>query len=93
MAFYTLVLGQLLNVFNLPKRHVSFFANEVTRNPLVWGAIVLCILLTILGYVLPPLREVLSLVPLSWEQLGWVVIFSIGSLLLAQLVKRLGGTV
>ncbi len=93
MAFYTLVLGQLFNVFNLPKRHISFFTNEVTRNPWVWGAIVLCILLTILGYVLPPLREVLSLVPLSWEQLGFVIIFSVGSLLIAQLIKRLGGTV
>jgi Ca2+-transporting ATPase len=93
MAFYTLVLGQLFNVFNLPKRNVSFFVNEVTRNPWVWGAILLCILLTVLGYVVLPLREVLSLVPLTWEQLGWVIGFSVGSLLIAQLVKRLGGTV
>jgi Ca2+-transporting ATPase len=93
MAFYTLVLAQLLNVFNLPKRQASFFKNEVTKNPWVWGAILLCIALTGLGYLLPPLREILSLVPLSLGQLGWVVVFSAGSLLLSQLVKRLGGTV
>lgn len=88
MAFYTLVLAQLLNVFNLPKRNVSFFNNEITRNPWVWGAIVLCIILTVLGYVVGPMREVLSLVPLTWGQLGWVVAFSFVSLLIAQVVKR-----
>jgi Ca2+-transporting ATPase len=93
MAFYTLVLGQLLNVFNLPKRNLSFFRNEVTRNAWVWGAILLCILLTALGYIIAPLRSVLSLVPLSWAELGWVCAFALVSLILAQLVKRLGGTV
>ncbi len=93
MAFYTLVLAQLLNVFNLPKRNISFFVNEITRNLWVWGAIVLCILLTGLGYFLPPLQQALSLVPLSWTSLGWVAVFAFGSLLLTQIVKRLGGTV
>lgn len=93
MAFYTLVLAQLLNVFNLPKRNISFFFNEVTRNPWVWGAIVLCILLTGLGYVVSPLQQALSLVPLSWANLGWIGVFAFGSLLLTQIIKRLGGTV
>lgn len=93
MAFYTLVLGQLFNVFNLPKRSVSFFNNEVTRNAWVWGAILFCILLTAMGYLIPALRSVLSLVPLTWGQLGWVGVFASGSLLLTQLIKRLGGTV
>jgi Ca2+-transporting ATPase len=93
MAFYTLVLGQLLNIFNLPKRGTSFFNNEVTRTPWVWGAILLCLLLTGLGYLIEPLREILSLVPLQWTELGWVVVFSVASLALAQLVKRMGGTV
>ncbi len=91
LAFYTLVLGQLLNVFNLPGRKVSFFINEVTRNLWVWGAIVLCILLTWLGYLL--LADVLSLVPLTWAELGWVVVFSFASLLLTQIAKRSGLTV
>lgn len=92
MAFYTLVLAQLFNVFNLPKRQVSFFFNEVTRNPWVWGAIGLCIALTALGYILSPLRTALTLVPLEWAHLGWVFIFAAGSLLITQIVKRLGGT-
>ena len=89
MAFYTLVLGQLLNVFNLPPRQESFFNNEVTRNRWVWGALLLCVLLTGLGYAVPVLREALSLVPISGMQLGWVGLFAAGSLLLSQLIKRL----
>ena len=48
MAFFTLIFAQLLNVFNLPKRHLSFFNNEVTSNKWIWIAIVLCIALTFL---------------------------------------------
>ncbi|MDX1667157.1 MAG: cation-transporting P-type ATPase, partial [Saprospiraceae bacterium] len=69
MAFYTLVGAQLLNVLNLPGRDVSFFRNEVTTNLWVWGAILLCILLTAMGYFIPLLREVLSLVPIEGEHL------------------------
>ena len=90
LAFYTLVLGQLLNVFNLPKSEVSFINNEVTRNYWVWGAIMLCITLTLLGYLAPPLRVILSLVPLKVDHLGWVVVFSFVSLLITQIMKRIG---
>ncbi len=93
MAFYTLVLAQLLNVFNLPQRHLSFFRNEVMKNPWVWGAIAICLLLTILGYLIPPLRQTLLLVPLTAAQILWVIAFAFGSLVITQLIKRLGGTV
>ena len=93
MAFYTLVFAQLLNIFNLPKRKVSFFNNEITRNIWVWLAILLCILLTIMGYLIEPLRDILSLVPLTYSEIRWVVAFSFGSLVVTQIVKRLGWTV
>lgn len=93
MAFYTLVLGQLLNILNLPKRDESFLVNEVTKNPWVWGAIIFCIVITALGYIITPLREILSLVPLGWQELAWVAVFSFGSLGLSQLIKRMGLTV
>jgi len=93
LAFYTLVLSQLLNVFNLPKRHLSFFSNEITKNVWVWGAIVLCILLTLLGYWITPLRATLSLHPLSIDEVRWIPVFSGLSLLITQLLKRMGATV
>jgi Ca2+-transporting ATPase len=87
MAFYTLVLAQLLNVFNLPKPGTSFFRNEITRNAWVWGAILLCILLTGIGYIITPLRDALSLVPLTLQELLYVVVFSIISLGIAQISR------
>ncbi len=91
MAFYTLVLAQLLNVFNLPERHRSFFKNEVTVNSYVWGAIVLSLLIMVISYYVPILKEVLSLEFLTPAQFMTVGIFGLGALLLTQIIKRLGG--
>ncbi len=93
MAFYTLVLAQLLNVFNIPHRRTSFFKNEVTMNPWIWCAIVFSILIVVIAYHVNILQQVLSLVQLSSEQFLTVGIFGIGTLILTQIIKRLGGTV
>ncbi len=90
MAFYTLILGQLLNVFNVPRRNLPFFINEVTKNPWIWGAIVICTAITALAYFVPPMARALSLVPITLDQLAYVFIFGGASLLLAQLLKRTG---
>jgi Ca2+-transporting ATPase len=45
-AFYTFVLAQLFSVFNIPEGKLSFFKNEVPRNPWVWAAIALSIAIT-----------------------------------------------
>lgn len=92
MAFYTLVLGQLLNVFNIPHRNISFFKNEVTTNPWIWGALLLSILILVLAYEIPILERVLSLVTLTSLQFLIVGLFGIVSLVLTQIIKRLGGT-
>lgn len=92
MAFYTLILAQLLNVFNLPKRHRSFFKNEVTSNKWVWAALLFSLGIVILVYLIPITQEVLSLVPLSLEQLTIIVIFALVGLGLTQLLKRAGAT-
>lgn len=93
LAFYTLISAQLLNVFNMPSRHLSFFKNEVTGNPWIWGAIAFCIGLTFLVYDAPIVSDALKLIPLSSHQVVLIFLFSFGSLALAQLIKRLGFTV
>ena len=90
MAFFTLIFAQLLNVFNLPKRHLSFFKNDVTLNPWIWGAIALCIFITGAAYFIPPIAGALSLISLSADKFGLVVLFGFMSLLLAQISKRIG---
>jgi Ca2+-transporting ATPase len=92
MGFYTLISSQLLNVFNMPARHLSFFKNEVTTNIWIWAAIILCIFLTYLAYIIPVISKALSLIPLSSGQFITILIFSISSLVLAQIIKRFGGT-
>ena len=78
----------LVNVFNLSIRNRSFFRNRVIRNPWVWAALVLCTLIMVAAYALPLMNRVLSLVPLSWEEFRWVILFGLGALLLGQLLKR-----
>jgi Ca2+-transporting ATPase len=89
LAFYTLVLAQLFNVFNMPKDSESFFKNEVTSNMWVWMALVLSMTITFGANLIPPLAEALSLNPLSFEQLTLTFLFALGSLVLAQVIKRL----
>lgn len=88
MAFYTLILAQLLNIFNIPKAGVSFFRNEVTNNYWVWIALVICVLLTYFASVFYPVASALSMVPLSLFQYKIIMVFAFGSLFLAQLLKR-----
>jgi len=92
MAFYTLVFAQLLNVFNMAERKVSFFNNEIVKNPWVWSAIALSLLITLGAYYIQPIAKALFLTNLSLEQMGWTVVFALGSLVLSQILKRLGFT-
>ncbi|MDC1504205.1 cation-transporting P-type ATPase [Winogradskyella sp.] len=92
MAFYTLVVAQLLNVFNMAERKVSFFNNEIVKNPWVWSAIILSLIITISAYFIGPVAKALFLTKLSTAQIAWVILFGFGSLVLSQIFKRLGGT-
>ncbi|WP_037316691.1 cation-transporting P-type ATPase [Salegentibacter sp. Hel_I_6] len=89
IAFYTLILGQLLNVFNLPRRKISFLKNEVTTNPWVWAASGFSILIMVVVYHIPLMAEALSLVPLSVNHFAIIIVFGVASLLLSQLLKLL----
>ena len=90
MAFYTLVLAQLLNVFNLPHRKLSFLRNEVISNPWVWGATFLSLGMVVLAYFIPFLNQALNLVPLNIEQILIICFFAGSSLVITQLFKRVG---
>jgi Ca2+-transporting ATPase len=88
MTFYTLILVQLWNVFNLPERRESFYRNEVTTNGYVWMAILLSILIVVFSWYIEPVRKALSLIWLTGEQWALVLAFSVIPVLLVQLFKR-----
>ncbi|WP_186754960.1 cation-translocating P-type ATPase [Echinicola salinicaeni] len=89
MGFYTLILAQLLNVFNIPFHSPSFFKNNVITNGWVWASIVLCMLIIFVNFKIELSREILSLTSLTIQQVFVILIFSFSSLLLAQFLKLL----
>ena len=90
LAFYTLVGAQLFHVFNMTDRRTSFFRNEITFNPYVWGAIVLSICITAAAYWIPSVAMVLELERMDIGLLGTALAFSLGSVFLIQLPQAVG---
>jgi len=88
IAFFSLALSQLWHVFNLSSRKISFTNNEVTRNPFVWYALILCIVIMAVFYIVAPLNEILGLQLLNTTI--WLIIIgtSFTPVLLIQLLKR-----
>ncbi|MDQ3141898.1 MAG: cation-translocating P-type ATPase [Bacteroidota bacterium] len=89
ILFITLILCQLFHVFNMnTDNSKSFFKTDVFRNKYVWYALLLCLVILILAYLIPPVAKVLSLHSPSWADLGIMLGFSLLSLLIIQILKR-----
>jgi Ca2+-transporting ATPase len=86
VSFLTLAFAQLWHVFNMRGAGSSVFHNAVTRNPYVWMAVALCTAILLLAVYVPPLAEVLQVVPPDGA--GWtlVVAASIAPLLLGMMI-------
>ena len=89
VSFLTLALAQLWHVFNMRSSDAAVFRNEVTRNPHVWGALVLCLCLTLLAVYVPGLADVLGVEAPSLAGWGLVVGMSLIPLVLGQIGKRI----
>jgi Ca2+-transporting ATPase len=61
VAFLTLALAQLWNVFNVRRPSLAVVRNEISRNPYVWAALALCLGLLGLAMGHPTLADVLGL--------------------------------
>lgn len=85
IAFLTLALSQLWNVFNMRERGTGFLLNEITRNGYVWAAIAWCLALTVGAVYMPGLADILSLSPPDAE--GWML--AVGLSLLPWLIGQL----
>ena len=85
-TFLTVAFAQLWHVFNMRGAGSGLIVNEVTRNPWVWAALVLCTALLALPPYWPAMAEVLHLAqpnPGTWTI---VAVSSVAPLLLIQLV-------
>jgi Ca2+-transporting ATPase len=84
VAFLTLALAQLWNVFNVRDHDSGLWRNEVTRNGYIWGAIALCLGLLGLALWFPPLADLLGLPNPGRAGLVLAVATSLVPLLLGQ---------
>jgi Ca2+-transporting ATPase len=78
VAFLTLALAQLWNVFNMRDADASLIGNDVIRNAYVWGALALCLVLIGLAVGLPSLA---SLLGLPWPGLQGLALAAVASLM------------
>ena len=92
ISFLTLSIARLWHVFNMRDYDTNLFSNEVTRNPWVWGALVLCLALILSAVFIPFLAQILQLVMPGF--FDWVLILgmSLVPFIVGQTVKlaRLG---
>jgi Ca2+-transporting ATPase len=87
VSFLTLALAQLWHVFNLRDDSSRWLRNEISGNPWIWVALPLCLALVGAAVYLPPLANVLSLVPP--DAAGWALVVgaSLAPLLIAPMLR------
>jgi Ca2+-transporting ATPase len=86
VSFLTLALAQLSHTFNMADRGQPLLVNDVTRNPYVWGALLLCLGLIGVARYLPLLAEVLKLTPPDLRAWTIVLAMSLSAMLLGRIV-------
>ncbi|WP_457107415.1 cation-translocating P-type ATPase [Methylobacterium sp. P5_C11] len=89
VTFLTLAFAQLWQVFNMRASGSRLLRNEVTCNPWVWAALLLCTALLVGPTCLPPVGTVLGLVALDGS--GWTLVLSAS--LAPVLVVQLGSLI
>ncbi len=87
ILFFTLILCQLLHVFNMAASGTSFFRSEVFRSRVVWAALVASGLILIGLYEVPVVRTVLSIYPLTPADFIIMSGAALASLILIQLTR------
>jgi Ca2+-transporting ATPase len=81
ISFLTLALAQLWHVFSMRETRSRWWRNEVTRNPWVWGALLLCVVLLGVAVYWPPVATALSVANPGAD--GWALALAMSLLPLA----------
>ena len=87
--FLTLIFSQLFHVFNMGQSGTNFFRSEVFGNKYVWAAIACCLVILLGAYLIVPVRNVLSIFPMSlYDLLISICSAAVGTLII-QVAKTL----
>jgi Ca2+-transporting ATPase len=91
ISFLTLAFAQLWHVFNMREEGSSMIRNEVTRNPYIWGALILCAGLLVAAVYLPVLEGLLKTEDPGLTGWALVLIASLIPLVIGQTWKSISG--
>jgi Ca2+-transporting ATPase len=89
VTFLTLGFAQLWHVFNMRHPQSGPLRNEVTRNPWVWGALLLCTVLLAVPPYVAPMAYVMHLAPPTPAMWAIILGMSIAPLIVTQVVTLL----
>jgi P-type Ca2+ transporter type 2C len=90
VSFLTLAFAQLWHVFNMRDRESGVLDNEIVRNPWIWGALALCLVLLLAAVYVPGLNTVLKVTDPGLN--GWILVAaaSVLPLIVGQALKAMG---
>jgi Ca2+-transporting ATPase len=86
VTFLTLAFAQLWHAFNMRHPQSRLIRNEVTRNPLVWGAMLLCAVLLAVPPYFEPIADVLHLASPTATMWAIILGLSLAPLVVTQTV-------
>ncbi|MGC9324689.1 MAG: cation-translocating P-type ATPase [Desulfomonilia bacterium] len=89
-AFLSLAFARLWHVFNMRHRKSGILNNEISRNPWVWGALVLCSALLVLAVYIPGVSTVLALHHPGSMGWVWILGLSLVPWIVMQPIKSMG---
>lgn len=85
VTFLTLAFAQLWHAFNMRHPESGLLSNEVTRNPWLWGALLLCTVLLVVPPYLAPTAEAMHLTSPTPAMWATILILSAAPLVAIQL--------
>jgi Ca2+-transporting ATPase len=88
ITFLILAFTRTWHVFNMRDAGSSVIFNDVTRNPFVWGAVILSIVLLFVAVYFPPLSRVLTMVVPTPGQWFFILGMSFIPLVVVQVLKK-----
>jgi len=86
VTFLTLAFAQLWQVFNMRHPQSSPLRNEITGNPYIWGALLLCAVLLAAPPYVEPVAQLLGLAPPTEIMWALILAASAAPLVLTQVV-------
>lgn len=89
VSFLALAFARLWHVFNMRDRGSKLIRNDITCNPFVWGALVLCAGLLLLALFLPGLSLALDLIYPGHAGMALIIGSSIVPLIIGQIYCQL----